>query len=40
MNEKKQEKLEELQNELERDWKILGVTAIEDKLQDDVESTI
>ena len=38
--ENKQEKMEELQEEMERDILLVGATAIEDKLQDDVGATI
>lgn len=38
--EKRQEKMEDAQAEIEQDLKLIGATAIEDKLQDEVGSTI
>lgn len=38
--EKRQEKLEKIYEEIEKDLELLGCTAIEDKLQDEVPETI
>jgi P-type E1-E2 ATPase len=40
MTEKKYEHIEALANEIEQDLELIGSTAIEDKLQDEVGSTI
>lgn len=40
MNENRHEKIEELQSEMEKDMEMVGITAIEDKLQDNVAETI
>lgn len=38
--ENRHEKIEELQSEIERELHLVGITAIEDKLQDNVAETI
>lgn len=38
--ENRSEKMKELQEEIEKDLTLVGATAIEDKLQDDVDTTI
>ena len=40
MSEHRHQRIEELQSEMERDLVLVGITAIEDKLQSEVKETI